>query len=444
MVNVKKACAAGTFYPKTKDELSTMFETFEECEANYSSRAVIVPHAGYIYSGELAFKGYKFLDRNTKNIFIFAPAHYERIYGCVTCDFDEFETPFGNIKVNKELSKEITVHCECQINNHAYEREHSIEVQLPIIKYLFPDAQIIPVLYGCENFTNLAETISKFYDNKENAFVISSDLSHFFPQRESSKIDLYTAKMIEELITRDFDMEQACGAVGICALLDFAKSKNYSLIRVGLTDSSKSTGDTSRVVGYGSWFLFEGEKNEYIKQFYTDLVINICKESINAGLENKKYSPENYPCVLEEYGASFITIELNGDLRGCIGSIIAHRPLIQDLIKNAHSAAFADPRFFPLTQDEFQNIKISVSLLTKPQKMSFENEADLLEQIKPYEDGLIIREGAKQGVFLPVVWEELPDKQEFLNHLKLKAGLDRNYFSDTIEVFKFKAVKITQ
>ena len=250
--------------------------------------------------------------------------------------------------------------------------------------------------------------------------------------------------MIEELISRDFDMEQACGAVGICALLDFAKSKNYSLIRVGLTDSSKSTGDTSRVVGYGSWFLFEGEKNEYIKQFYTDLVINICKESINAGLENKKYSPENYPCVLEEYGASFITIELNGDLRGCIGSIIAHRPLIQDLIKNAHSAAFADPRFFPLTQDEFQNIKISVSLLTKPQKMSFENEADLLWQIKPYEDGLIIREGAKQGVFLPVVWEELPDKQEFLNHLKLKAGLDRNYFSNTIEVFKFKAVKITQ
>ena len=154
MVNVKKTSAAGLFYPEGAKELEKMFESFGEFETVYSSRAIIVPHAGYIYSGKLAYKGYNFLDKNVKNIFIFAPAHYERIYGCAVCDYDEFETPFGNLAVNKELSQEIAEFCDCTVNNFAFEKEHSLEVQLPFIKKLFPEAKIVPVLYGCENFKN--------------------------------------------------------------------------------------------------------------------------------------------------------------------------------------------------------------------------------------------------------------------------------------------------
>lgn len=444
MVNIKKAVAAGIFYPENPNEILEIFENFGETEANYKSRAIIAPHAGYIYSGKLAYKGYHFLDKNIKNIFIIAPAHYERVYGCVTCDYDEWETPLGNIKINKDLSKEISNFCECQVNNHVFLREHSIEVHLPIIKKMFPNAQIVPVLYGCENFTNLAETISHFYNDKDNGFVISSDLSHFYPQRECSKIDLYTAKMIEEKLTRDFDIEQACGAVGICGLVDFAKRESYSLIRVGITNSSETTGDSSRVVGYGSWFLFEGEKNEYIKEYYSDFVIKICKDSILTGLQLGNCIPETYPCVFEEAGAAFVTLELNGKLRGCIGSIKAHRPLMNDLIKNAHSAAFSDPRFSPLTIDEYQNITITVSLLSKPERIIFCTEDELLNKIIPDKDGLIIRDGNYQSVFLPVVWKEFPDKRQFLQELKLKAGLNKNYFSDTLEVFKFNSTTITQ
>ncbi len=442
MTKIKHTSAAGTFYPNNKEDILKLISSYKVPKSTYNSRAIIVPHAGYKYSGELAFKGYSFLNKNIKNIFIFAPSHYERIYGCVLSDCDEWETPLGNIETNTLLAKELLNFCECQINNMAFEKEHSIETQLPIIKYLFPQAKIIPVLYGCENFTNISETISHFYKDKNNGFIISSDLSHFYPEREAIKIDNYTAKQIEEISTQNFDIEQACGAVGICGIIDFAKKKNYSLIRVGLTNSAKTTGDSSRVVGYGSWFLYEGETDKYIKEYFSEFIINTCKDSIRSGLQLGDFTPLEYPCVFDEQGASFVTLKINNNLRGCIGSIIAHRPLIRDITHNAHAAAFSDPRFKKLTLDEFDKIQITVSLLSKPKHIEFCTEDELLEKIEPYTDGLIIRDGNYQGVFLPDVWEQLANKKEFLKQLKIKAGLPKNYFSNNLEAFKFQSIKI--
>ena len=438
----KRASAAGTFYPSDKTELENFIKSYEIDNPKYNSRGVIVPHAGYMYSGRLAANGIQHLKRNAKNVFIFAPAHYERVFGCTVCDYDEFETPLGNIKVNKELTQKIAKFCDCNTANFVFEKEHSIEVQLPLIKYFLPDAQIVPVLYGCENFKNLCETIEHFWKDEDNIFVISSDLSHLYPEKETSKIDNYTAKMIETNITQNFEQEQACGAVGVCGLIEFAKKSNFSLIRVGLTNSASATGDSSRVVGYGSWFLYEGEKNNYIKKYYSDFVKKVCKGSILSGLQLGATEPKTYDCAFEEYGASFVTLELDGILRGCIGSIIAHKPLIKDLIHNAHAAAFSDPRFPALTLNEYNRITIGVSLLSKPERIEFETEEELLEELTPAVDGLIIRDGNFHAVFLPDVWEQLPDKKDFLEQLKLKAGLQKDYFSESFEAFKFNATKI--
>ena len=438
----KKSTSAGTFYPSDKEELTNLIGSFEIQPPVYTSRAVIVPHAGYIYSGKLAAKGVQHLKRDAKNVFIFAPAHYERIFGCTVCDYDAFETPLGDIEINKELVQNVKELCDCSTVNFAFEKEHSIEVQLPLIKYFLPSARIVPVLYGCENFNNLCGTLEHFWADEDNVFVISSDLSHFYPEKEAFKIDGYTARMIEENNFSNFEQEQACGAVGICGLIEFAKKKNFSLIRTGLTNSSAATGDSSRVVGYGSWFLYEGQKNNYIKEYYSDFVKKICKESILSGLQLGQPRISNYDCVFEEYGASFVTLELDGILRGCIGSIIAHKPLIKDLLHNAHAAAFSDPRFPALTLNEYNRITIGVSLLSKPERIEFETEDELLEQLTPAIDGLIIRDGNFQSVFLPDVWEQLPDKHEFLGHLKLKAGLPKDYFSESLEAFKFNTVKI--
>lgn len=439
-MNIKKANAAGKFYPADKNELLNMIDDFfavTENSSGYYSRAIIVPHAGYVFSGELAVQGYKYLNPESKNIFIFAPSHYARLFGCVSCDYDEFETPIGNISVNTDIAGGFA------IDNSVFEKEHSLEVQLPFIKYFFKDAKIIPVLYGCDDYKNISQIIEKYWGDENNSFVISSDLSHFYPERESAKIDNYTAQLIETGNIRNFDAEQACGAVGVCGLVNFANGNDYSMIRVGLTNSAKTTGNSSKVVGYGSWFLYEGQKNSYIKECFSDFVIDVCKKSILSGFNLGDFETTSYPCVFKQAGASFVTLKLDGVLRGCMGSVIAREPLIENLRTNAHSAAFSDSRFEPLNRKEFDNLDISVSLLSQPERIIFEDEDDLLDKITPYEDGIIIRDGNYQAVYLPVVWEELHDKREFLTSLKLKAGMSEDYFSDTLQAFKFSAIKIT-
>ena len=442
MENVIKVSQAGVFYPADKDELSVMIDAFSPDEdAPYKSNAIIVPHAGYIYSGELAACGYSYLNPDVETVFIFAPSHYVRLYGSVTTTADFILTPLGKLPVNRKLADELNQDFGVEFSGEAFQREYAFETQLPFIQKFVPHASIVPVIYGCENFTNISKII-EHYDNGANAFVISSDLSHFYPARENIRMDTYTASLIEANETVNFDSDNACGAVGICALMDYAKKKNNSLILVGLTNSSRVTGDTSSVVGYGSWFMYDGGKNDFIKKYYSKQVIELCRKTISAGLHSSSYVPQNYPCVFEESGACFVTLTIAGQLRGCIGSVIAHRSLIMDLIKNAHSAAFADPRFKPLTSEELYEIDIEVSLLSSPEKMQFKTEDELMEQIVPRRDGIIIRDGNYQAVFLPCVWEQLPDKTEFMQALKQKAGLKKSYFSETFTAFRFSAVEL--
>lgn len=442
MENVIKVSQAGVFYPADKDELSAMIDALSPDDATpYKSNAIIVPHAGLIYSGEIAARGYSYLNHEVENVFIFAPSHYVRLYGCVTTGADAIETPLGKLIVNRKIADELNQDFGIEFSCEAFQREHAFETQLPFIQKFLPHVSVVPVIYGCENYTNIAKII-EHYDNGANAFVISSDLSHFYPARENIRMDTYTASLIESNETANFESDNACGAVGICALMDYAKKKGNSLIRVGLTNSSRVTGDTSSVVGYGSWFMYEGGKNDFIKKYYSKLVLELCRKTISTAFHSSSFIPQNYPCVFEESGACFVTLTKSGQLRGCIGSVIAHRPLIMDLIKNAHSAAFADPRFKPLTSEELYAIDIEVSLLSSPEKILFKTEDELMEQIVPRRDGIIIRDGNYQAVFLPCVWEQLPDKTEFMQALKQKAGLKKSYFSETFTAFRFSAVEL--
>lgn len=172
------------------------------------------------------------------------------------------------------------------------------------------------------------------------------------------------------------------------------------------------------------------------------LLLTLVNNTIKHGLENHKVLPiklEDYPKKLREPGASFITLEINKELRGCIGSLEAHQPLAQDIAQNAYAAAFRDPRFYPLTTEEYQNITVHISVLSKPGPISFSSEKDLLKQIRPGIDGLILSDKGYRGTFLPAVWESLPTPELFLRHLKTKAGLPENYWSDTINIERYTA-----
>ena len=163
-------------------------------------------------------------------------------------------------------------------------------------------------------------------------------------------------------------------------------------------------------------------------------------QSIRHGLakgNSLKIEADNLETPLNQPGACFVTLHIGKQLRGCIGSLQAHRPLICDVAENAFSAAFRDPRFPPLLDTELKSLSLDISVLSEAERMVFDSEQDLLRQIRPKVDGLILKDGSHRGTFLPSVWESLPDPGEFLQHLKLKAGLPADYWSDSLEVWRY-------
>lgn len=468
MEKIRPQAVAGMFYPENAEELRNQLEYFMQknnCDYEYKSRAVIVPHAGYVYSGQLASEGFECLEKNVKNIFIFAPSHRVLVHGYALSSFDFWQTPLGNIEINQEINKELVEKFDGHYHDEPHREEHAIEVQVPFIQHGFEDVKIIPVLIGDCSYDIIAEIIDYYWGNEDNAFVVSSDLSHYYTDKEAKKIDSITAQMIENLEIEEFKAVQACGSTGVCSLAKFAKNKNHTLIRVGMVNSGDIAGEKEQVVGYGSWMLFDNKDGggelgfaNFIKKYFAGYAIAVCKKSIIIGLENHvenhKFELEDLghiPPVFDEYGACFVTLRTDdeGDdfqrLRGCVGSIIAHRPLIEDLIHNAYGSAFSDTRFPPLTAEEFKNISISISILSTPKKIEFDfdkGEEDLLSKIVPDVDGIIIKEGLYQAVYLPSVWEDLPDKKQFLNSLKQKAGLSADHFSKTFEAYRFRAQSV--
>ena len=177
-----------------------------------------------------------------------------------------------------------------------------------------------------------------------------------------------------------------------------------------------------------------------MKAEHQNLLLQIARNAVSKGLVGEQ-SPalENVPAELMKERATFVTLELGGRLRGCIGMLEACRPLAEDVAQNARAAAFEDPRFPPVSREEFDLLEIHISVLSPPEELSFSSEANLLAQIRSGIDGLILQEGYRRGTFLPSVWEELPEKQEFLAHLKLKAGLPNTYWSESLRVFRYTA-----
>lgn len=177
-----------------------------------------------------------------------------------------------------------------------------------------------------------------------------------------------------------------------------------------------------------------------LSEQHRQLLRNLAYESIRHGLETGQaleINIEDYPAELQPNRATFVTLHRNKQLRGCIGILKPLRPLAEDVAHNAWAAAFTDTRFSPLRDDEMDDLDIHISILGTPEEMHFESEEDLVDQIRPGTDGLILEDGYHKGTFLPSVWESLPDAREFLDHLKQKAGLPANHWSDTVTVKRY-------
>lgn len=253
-MKVRKPAVAGYFYPSNKEKLISYIEGFtkERSEIEGSVRGLIVPHAGYECSGPVAGKAYALLKgKSYKRVVLIGPSHYVDFYGYSFGSFDAFETPLGTVRVDTSIIKDISKE-EINLWDLPHLHEHSLEVQIPFLQRLLGDFLLVPVVYGRVEGERIKELLELF-PSEDTLFVISSDLSHYYPDKIARVLDGYCHRWILEDDINSKERCEACGKRGIEGFLLFAREKGLKLKMVDYKTSAETCGDSKRVVGYGAY-----------------------------------------------------------------------------------------------------------------------------------------------------------------------------------------------
>lgn len=427
-LSIRPTAVAGSFYPQNASQLNELLDNFlSDSDVNIPPpKAIIAPHAGYVYSGQIAANIYRNIEKlktQITRVVLLGPAHRVYVKGIALPSNTHFATPLGNITIDTDVLVELEHHSYVQFSDAAHEQEHSLEVQLPFLQKVLNDFTLIPLLVGDAEPDQVATVLKELWGGDETLIVVSSDLSHFLDYETACEKDSNTTRLIENFDYKNIGSKQACGCMPMRGLLKFANEKNMSIQTLDLRNSGDTAGTKDRVVGYGAYALFNGL---ILNEDNKAAVFNVINKSIQQGLESgNAYQPEtaSYSEQLQQKYAVFITLKLNGQLRGCIGTTEATMPLINAVAHYAHAAAFSDPRFKPLSIDEYEQVEISLSILTPATPFPFKDEQDLVDQLRQDVDGLVIAKNNARATFLPAVWESIKNKQQFLNELKRKAGI---------------------
>jgi len=473
MASIRPPAVAGTFYPGDAAELDSAVNGYLAGVALGDGvavpKAVIAPHAGYVYSGALAAEAYARLAPARdiiKRVILVGPAHRMPFRGIAASGADAFATPAGQVTVDSEANQQLIALPSVVVLNEAHRLEHSLEVQLPFLQRVLGDFSVVPLVVGDASAEQVTQALDILWGGPETLIVISSDLSHYLAYDAASAMDGDTCKAIESFQPDSIADEQACGRVPIKGLLATAAARGLDVTTLGVCNSGDTAGPRDRVVGYGAWAFFETEDSlryvasavtpagparntittAQILERYGAALLRVALTSVIYGLKGGqpfKADPAKYPPALGLNVASFVTLKLGGQLRGCIGTVQAAKPVVIDVADNAFSAAFKDPRFKPLTEAELESLDIDISLLSPAAAMTIASEADLLAQLRPGIDGLIITDGQHRSLFLPSVWETLPKPTDFLGQLKLKAGMTADHWSDNFKAARFTTTSVS-
>jgi len=447
--SIRPAAVAGMFYPGNAPQLALEVGELLDGVENFEPRlgfpkALIVPHAGYMYSGPVAARAYDQLAAArgiVKRVVLIGPAHFVAGRGLALPECDAFETPLGRIALDAAGVATLADLKQVVRSAAAHAQEHSLEVQLPFLQKVLGDFSLIPIAAGASLTEEVVEVIERLWGGPETLIVISTDMSHYHGYEDARRIDGATLGRIEAFAT-DLNYEEACGATGLNGLLAVARKKGLSIKRLAACNSGDTAGSRARVVGYSSFALYEGE--EVSVQQAGATLLEIAKGSILNGLGmNSVPTKRNHLPWLLQHGATFVTLTREGELRGCMGSLAAARPLGEDVASNARAAAFQDPRFPKLKREEWPQCRVEVSLLSAPKPIAFGDEAELLTKIRAGEDGLILECEGKRATYLPQVWEMLPDKRRFLGELVKKAGLPADTRLGRCKVSRYRVMKFT-
>jgi MEMO1 family protein len=406
-------------------------------------KVLIVPHAGYLYSGAVAASAYDAVRPArgiVQRVVLLGPVHRVPVRGLAAPTAEAFATPLGTVPVDRAALGEVADLPQVVASDPAHALEHSLEVQLPFLQQTLGSFSLVPFAVGMASVEEVAQVIERLWGGPETLVVISTDLSHYHAYNDARRIDGETISRIAAFAT-DLDHEEACGATPLNGLLLIAKKKRLSMQLLAACNSGDTAGGRDRVVGYSSFGLYEGAQPSLDEAGETLVALarNAIEKRFSRGRELKPQAP-----WLAQCGATFVTLTKDGGLRGCIGSLQAERPLASDVVENALGAAFRDPRFPALTSDEWPRCRVEVSLLSAPKRIEFADEKDLFAQLEPGVDGVIVECDGRRATFLPQVWETLPDKRAFMGELAKKAGLPADARLARCKVSRYRVEKVRE
>ncbi len=488
----RQPVVSGTFYPagseRLRNELAGYFAVSANPRSGVHVRAILVPHAGYVYSGHTAAAGFAAIPPGTTydNIFLIGVSHRYAFEGAAVFTSGNMVTPLGKVRVNSELGKKLQSTNRWFISrDEAHGPEHSLEVQLPFIQYRFdPVPQVVPVLIGTKNL-NVLRAIATGLEpwfNDRNLFIISSDFSHYPSAEDARSADRTVSDAIVKGDPGDFlrtisNIESAgidnlatamCGwPAGLVLLYLAEKSDSLTFRNVEYTNSGDSPGgSTDQVVGYNA-IVLEGKAMQQCGRDAAssaaatgaatngmDLtetgtfsltaeeqktLFGIAREAITARLEHRKpLLPDRTkltPRLMEPLGA-FVTLTTDGDLRGCIGRFTSADPLWEVVETMAAEAAFSDPRFPALTKTEYNSVHLEISVLGPMHKVQS------VREIKVGRHGIYLKNGYRSGTLLPqVAMERGWTADQFLGYCaRDKAGIGWDGWKDPdTEIYVYEA-----
>jgi AmmeMemoRadiSam system protein B/AmmeMemoRadiSam system protein A len=445
MSAIRPAAVAGMFYPGDARSLAAEVDDLlaggQPVPRLGYPKALVVPHAGYIYSGAVAARAYDELAAArgaVRRVVLLGPTHRVAVKGLAVPSAGAFATPLGTVRIDAAALAEARRLPQVVQSDAAHALEHSLEVQLPFLQKVLGEFALAPFAVGMASVREVAEVIERLWGGPETLIVVSTDLSHYHAYEQARAIDRATIARIASFAT-DLDHEEACGATPLNGLLFVSRRKNLSLNLLAACNSGDTAGGKGQVVGYSAFGLYE-EGGEVSLGEAGVTLLSIARGSIESNLSGRALPLAAAPW-LNQAGATFVTLTKNEELRGCIGSLEPARALREDVAHNALGAAFRDPRFPAMSAGEWPQCRVEVSLLSTPKALRFADEADLLGQIEAGEDGLILEADGRRGTFLPQVWEDIQDKRAFLTHLLRKAGLPADTRLTRCKISRYRVVK---
>lgn len=464
MTQTRPAAVAGSFYPGQAPALRQalaghLARAGQPAAATRPPKLLVVPHAGYIYSGDMAGRAYALLAPQRgriRRVVLLGPTHRVAVRGICAPLAEAFETPLGRVAVDQAALAALADLPQLQRSDRPHAQEHALEVQLPFLQAVLGDGfALVPLAVGEATPAQVDELLERLWGGDETLVLISSDLSHYLPYAQARERDQATVQRILDFAD-DLGGDEACGAMALNGALRSARRHGLVPRLLGLCNSGDTAGSRDRVVGYGA-IAFEAAPAGAASSPDADAaaaadpatlgpaLLTTARAEIAGALGLAAPEVPAHARLLAP-GASFVTLhDGRGALRGCIGQLEASRALGEDVRHNARAAAFGDSRFKPLASHEWAGLQVEVSVLDPLEALAqVATQAEGARQLRPGIDGVLLEWQGRRGTFLPQVWSQLPQPQGFLQALLQKAGLPRGFWAADIRLWRYRVTAFAE